>query len=298
MNQGEVFIQRPKDTGFCKKNTLNARGKVLDLRNPAVMGILNVTPDSFYDGGFHTSERDILVQCGKMLEEGALLVDIGGLSTRPGSEPVSEKEEQSRIKPVIQSLIKNFPEVNLSIDTYRASIAEMAVNEGAAMINDISGGDFDEKMFETIARLNIPYCIMHIQGQPSNMQENPSYKDVTREVFDHLKTKLLKLQTLGVKDVLVDPGFCFGKNLEQNYRLLNDLEIFSILSVPLLVGFSRKSMINKVIKTKPVNALNGTTVLNTIALMKGASVLRVHDVKEAFESIELVKALVGAHRSV
>lgn len=276
-----------KDSAFSKKSTINCGGKLLDLSITKVMGILNVTPDSFYDGGQHKDRTGILKYVKKMLKNGADIIDIGGVSTRPGASLIDEKEEHNRVIPVIQFIKKEFPDIILSIDTFRSEIARQALKEGAHIINDISAGNFDKKMFDTVVELNVPYIIMHMQGTPDSMQEEPVYKDVITEVMDFLLEKVQALKMAGVKDIIIDPGFGFGKTVANNYQILKKLDYFNCLNLPILVGISRKSMINNILKTKPKNALNGTTVLNTLALLKGANILRVHDVKEAKEAIKL-----------
>lgn len=253
------------------------------------MGILNVTPDSFYDGGKLGNERALIDLAQKHVEEGATFLDLGAVSTRPKATHVSEEEERQRLIPALKLLRAEFPEAVISVDTFRSPIAAMAVEAGAEMINDISGGTMDTHMFETVAKLQVPYVLMHIKGTPEAMQENPTYEDVVKEVFTHLMHRAAELQQLGLHDLIIDPGFGFGKTVEHNYRLLKNLDQFSQLGHPILVGFSRKSMINRVLGTMPQEALNGTSVLNTIALMHGASILRVHDVKEAVEAIKLVE---------
>jgi dihydropteroate synthase len=259
------------------------------------MGILNVTPDSFYDGGKFTQDSEIAARVTRMVEEGAAIIDIGGVSTRPGAQEVPEEEEWQRISPVMKLIRRLFPEIFISIDTSNSRIAERAVAEGGDLINDISGGEADTLMFETVARLKVPYVLMHIQGRPATMQINPVYENVTREVLHSLLERAGRLKSLGLKDIILDPGFGFGKNIEHNYQLLKDLELFTGSGYPVLAGFSRKSMINRVLGTTPETALNGTSVLNTIALMKGASILRVHDVKEAAEAVKLVTQLRSPH---
>ncbi|MCX6230029.1 MAG: dihydropteroate synthase [Bacteroidetes bacterium] len=256
-----------------------------------VMGILNITDDSFYDGGQHVTVTAALKHCAKMLDEGAAIIDIGASSTRPGAQLMSATEEAVKLLPVITAIRNEFPEAIISVDTYHASVAEMAVDNGAGIINDISGGEFDPGMFTTIARLKVPYVLMHIKGRPENMQQNPVYNNLMQEVMLYFSEKVNQLRALGVNDIIIDPGFGFGKTTEHNYELLQKLEVFSMLELPVLVGFSRKSMINKVLKCKPEDALNGTTVLNTIALLKGANILRVHDVKEAVEAIKITSML-------
>jgi dihydropteroate synthase len=276
-------------------NSLNCGGRLLFLDPPLVMGILNVTPDSFYDGGKFTQESEIAGRVTQMVEEGAAIIDIGGVSTRPGAPEVPEEEEWKRIAPVLKVVRRLFPEIFISIDTSHAGTAVKAVSEGGDIINDISGGEADTLMFETVARLKVPYVLMHIRGRPSTMQNNPVYENVTREVLHSLLERAGRLKSLGVKDIILDPGFGFGKNITHNYQLLKDLELFTGSGYPVLAGFSRKSMINRVLGTTPETALNGTSVLNTIALMKGVSILRVHDVKEAAEAVKLVTQLHSPH---
>ena len=251
------------------------------------MGILNITPDSFYDGGKHNNKKAWLEQTAVMLNEGAAIIDVGAVSTRPGADLLTEKQELDRLLPVLDSLVSNFPDIIISVDTFRSGVAEKAVQHGAAIINDISGGDFDKDMFETISKLQVPYIMMHIQGTPENMQQSPQYEDVVKEIIWLFAKKVNQLKLMGVNDIIIDPGFGFGKNLEHNFKLLSGLGEFKCFELPIMVGLSRKSMINKVLNTKPENGLNGTTVLNTIALMKGADMLRVHDVKEAVEAVML-----------
>jgi dihydropteroate synthase len=265
--------------------------KKLDLSTPAVMGILNLTPDSFYDGGrFDVPERAV-EQAVKMVDQGAAIVDIGAVSSRPFAEEVSEAVEWSRLEKVLPELVSTLPGTIISVDTYRADIAVKAAKAGAGMINDISGGQMDERMFGVIAGLEVAYVLMHIKGTPQNMQQNPQYDDVVEEVNGFFEQNLQRIRNWGVKTpVILDPGFGFGKSLEHNYHLLKALPDFKTLGCPILAGVSRKSMINKVLKTKPENACNGTTVVNTISLLQGADILRVHDVKEAVEAVKLVKA--------
>jgi len=258
-----------------------------------VMGILNLTPDSFFDGGKLKTGDDILEKVNQMINDGASMVDLGAQSTRPGASTINAEIEWSRLAGPLVLLRKNFPETIFSVDTFYAEVAEKATGEGADFINDVSGGTIDGKMFETIARLGVPYVLMHMQGNPQTMQQNPHYKDVVKEVINYFTEQILKLVELGIPDIIIDPGFGFGKTVEHNFELLSHLELFKIFDRPLLTGFSRKSMINKVIGTKAENALNGTTVLNTIALQKGANILRVHDVKEAVEAIKLTSQLVS-----
>ncbi len=282
-----------KDTFFQKKVTLNAGGKLIDLSTPKVMGIINVTPDSFFAGSRKTNVSDAVFMAEKMLNDGADLLDIGAYSSRPGATDISPQEETDRLLPVIEVIVKRFPEAVLSVDTFRASVAEVAVNAGAQIINDISGGDLDAQMFKTVAKLQVPYILMHMKGTPQNMQEKAQYEDVFAEVFDYFAEKVYRLKQLHVHDVVLDPGFGFAKTREQSFELLQQMQGFDLLDLPLLVGISRKGMIYKTLNGTAETALNGTTVLNTIALMNGASVLRVHDVKEAVEAVELFMAYQG-----
>ncbi len=271
-----------------RKRTINVGGDLLDLTDPCVMGIINVTPDSFYDGHTLNSEADILARVEEMVSEGAAIIDVGSVSTRPGAELISTKEELSRLIPAVRTIRKHFPEVIMSIDTFRSWVAVSVIDEiGPVMVNDISGGSLDEMMFETIGRLQVPYILTHIQGTPMNMQEDPYYTDVVREVSTELSDSVRRLTKLGVADVLIDPGFGFGKDIEHNYTLLNRLDSLKVFQLPVVVGLSRKSMIWKVLETDPVHALNGTTVVNTMALLGGADILRVHDVKQAIETIRI-----------
>jgi len=257
------------------------------LKTPQIMGIVNLTPDSFYDGGRYSSTQDILDKVGEMLQDGANIIDIGAYSSRPNAEHISETAEAQRLLPVIKLIVKEYPNAVLSVDTFRSEIARKVVDLGVHMINDISGGNMDQHMFETIAALQVPYVLMHMQGNPQNMQHNPSYKNVTEDVKDYLQLKLNQLHELGVNDVVLDVGFGFGKSLEQNYELLRNLREFKELKQPLLVGISRKSMLYKVLDTRPENALIATSVAHTIALLNGANILRVHDVKEAVEVLKI-----------
>lgn len=264
--------------------------KELDLNTPAVMGILNLTPDSFYDGGRFDSPKRALELATKMVEQGASIVDIGAVSTRPFAEEVSAEAEWSRLEKVLHELSRILPDTIISVDTFRAEIAIKAAEAGAGMINDISGGQMDQQMFGTIASLKVAYVLMHIKGTPQTMQQNPQYNDVVGEVYDFFEQNLNRIRNAGVKTpVILDPGFGFGKTLEHNYLLLQALPHFKTLGCPILAGVSRKSMVNRVLKTKPENALNGTTVLNTISLLQGADILRVHDVTEAIEAVKLVQ---------
>lgn len=283
-----------KNTFFSPKKSININGHLIDLSIPKVMGILNVTPDSFYDGGTYTSEKDILIQAGKLLSEGADFIDIGAVSTRPLAQEIDEEDELQRLLPALKSIKKEFPEAIISVDTYRASIAEKAVEYGAHMINDIGGGTLDTNMFAAIAKLNVPYILMHIQGTPQTMQKEPLYKSVVEDVAYFFSQQINQLKNLGVKDVILDVGFGFGKTLEHNYSLLKHLNYFQLFEMPLLAGISRKGMIYKPLATTPAEALNGTITANTIALLNGASILRVHDVKPAVEAITIVKQVTDA----
>ena len=271
---------------------INANGRLMDLSEPQVMGILNVTPDSFYAGSHGVTEGYIIDRIHQIMNEGASIIDIGACSTRPGADEVSIEEEMSRLRMGLELIRKHRPDAIVSVDTYRADVAKMCVEEyGAAIINDISAGQMDEQMFPTIARLGIPYIIMHMKGTPKDMQVNPQYDHFLKEVFYYFSEKVQRLRDLGVKDIIIDPGFGFGKTLEHNYELMNHLEEFALFELPLLVGVSRKSMIYKHLDITPEEALNGTTTLNTIALLKGASILRVHDVRQAMESIKIVQKM-------
>ncbi|MDO4462176.1 MAG: dihydropteroate synthase [Bacteroidia bacterium] len=271
---------------------INCRGKLLDLSaRPVVMGILNVTPDSFYDGGSYIADKDaIRRRVEDILEQGAGIIDVGGCSTRPGAADVTPEEEWQRLAVAFEIIQKYHPEVIVSVDTFRASVAKRSVQEGGvSIINDISAGTLDKDLLPTVAELNVPYILMHIQGDPQTMQQNPHYEDVTKDVILQLSNQLAEVRRLGIHDVIIDPGFGFGKTLEDNYKLMSDLEQFSVFELPLLVGISRKSMIYKLLGTSPSEALNGSTILNTVSIMKGANILRVHDVKEAVECVNILK---------
>ena len=276
---------------FYTNKTLNVRGRPLDLSTPKVMGILNVTPDSFYDGGKFTTEKSILEQVKKMLDEGVGIIDIGGYSTRPGAADIPVEEETARILGVIQMIVKTFPEAILSIDTFRSSVAKKAVEAGAAIVNDVSGGEQDPLMFEAVAALNVPYILMHMRGTPQTMTKLTDYENLIKDVADYFQKKIYRLRQLKVKDIIIDPGFGFAKTADQSFELLNHLDYFRILGVPILAGLSRKSMIWRTLSQVPEEALTGTIALNTTALLKGASILRVHDVKEAVACIKLIKRL-------
>jgi dihydropteroate synthase len=271
--------------------TINCRGKLIDLTSPKVMGILNITPDSFYDGGTHKNEDEVLKHVEQMLNEGATFIDIGAYSSRPNADHVSETDELKRIIPIVNLITKEFPEVLLSIDTFRSEVAKQCIEAGACMINDISAGKLDENMLHSIANLQVPYIMMHMRGNPKTMQNLTDYDDVVKDILYYFSERIAATNALGIKDVIIDLGFGFAKTIEQNFELLKKLELFKMIEKPLLVGVSRKSMIYKTLETSAKDALNGTSVLNTIALQKGASILRVHDVKEALECIKLVKSL-------
>jgi dihydropteroate synthase len=275
---------------FYTNQTLNVRGRLVSLSTPKIMGILNVTPDSFYDGGRYDSEQAITTQVEKMVVDGVTFIDVGGYSSRPGAEDVSVDEEIKRVSKAIKIIIKKFPEVILSIDTFRSQVAYAAIQEGACMINDISGGEQDAAMFELVANFQIPYILMHMRGTPKTMNQFSTYENLLKEIVDFFHRKIHQLQAHGIKDIVVDPGFGFAKTPQQNFELLNSLSYFKIVNKPLLIGLSRKSTIWKTLTTTADHALNGTTCLNTIALLKGANILRVHDVKEAMETVKLVLA--------
>lgn len=271
---------------------INVNGKLMDLSHPQVMGILNVTPDSFYAGSRQQTEADITCRTRQIVEEGASIIDIGAYSSRPNAEHITAEEEMRRLRTGLEIISRDYPQAVVSVDTFRADVAKMCVEEyGVALINDIAAGEMDADMFATVARLGVPYIIMHMQGTPQNMQMQPHYDNLLKEIFYYFSEKVQKLRDLGVKDIILDPGFGFGKTLEHNYELMSSLEEFSIFELPLLVGVSRKSMIYKLLGGTPEEALNGTTVLHTISLLKGAHILRVHDVKAAIETVKIVEQL-------
>jgi dihydropteroate synthase len=271
---------------------INIKGRLLDLRHPTIMGIINVTEDSFYPGSRYTSDEEILAIAGKMLEEGADILDIGGCSTRPGALDVPEENEKKRVCRATELILARYPEAVISVDTYRASVAgEAVINSGAAIINDISGGEMDKGMFPLVIRLNVPYIMMHMQGTPETMQSKPHYDDVVSDILFWFGQRIAQLQQAGVKDIILDPGFGFGKTTGHNFEILGRLNEFHIAGLPLLAGLSRKSMIWRTLNITPDDALNGTSALNMTALMKGASILRVHDVKEAKEVIILFEKI-------
>jgi dihydropteroate synthase len=274
--------------------TLNCKGKLLTIENPIVMGIINVTPDSFYEGSRFMGEENILQQAEKMLNEGADILDIGGQSTRPGSRELNDEEELSRIISPIKLLHQHFPEAIISVDTYHSKVAVEAVSAGASMVNDISGGNLDDDMLSTVGKLNVPYICMHMLGTPQTMQKEPVYENVTRQLLDFFINKIADCKKAGIHDVIIDPGFGFGKTIRYNFELLKNLSVFKMLEKPLMAGISRKSTIYKTLGVTANDALNGTTVINTIALLNGANILRVHDVKEAKEAVKLVSELQKA----
>ena len=268
--------------------TIDCNSKLLDLSTPAIMGILNLTDDSFYDGGQHNSIKKALLQTEKMLDDGAKIIDIGAYSSRPEAKHISLIEEWRRLEKTLQIINKEFPQAIVSVDTFRSEIARRSVDNGADLINDISAGNLDLEMFDTVAELHVPYIIMHMQGTPQSMQDNPHYNCIEKEVVNYFYVKIKTLEQKGVNNIIIDPGFGFGKTLEHNYQLLNNLEELHTLELPLLVGISRKSMIYKVLETDAKNSLNGTTAIHSLCLSKGASILRVHDVKEAVECVKLI----------
>lgn len=268
--------------------TINCKGQLIDLSTPKVMGILNITPDSFYDGGKYNSDTKILNLVEKMLNEGATFIDVGAYSSRPNAHHISEEEELNRLIPVLKLLINKFPEILISVDTFRSKVVQKSIEIGACMINDISGGTMDKQMFKTIGELKVPYILMHIKGTPKTMQINPTYENVTREVLKYFSEKILALKSEKVNDIILDVGFGFGKTLDHNYELLKNLNYFKTFDIPILTGISRKSMLYKLLDTSAKEALNATSIANTIALLNGTNILRVHDVKEAIETIKIV----------
>ena len=270
---------------------INIRGKLIDLSEPKIMGILNLTPDSFYDGGKYNEIKTALNQTEKMISQGAFFIDLGACSTRPGAKVISVDEEKKRLMPVLEKLIREFPETYFSIDTYRSSVAAEGLDLGAAMINDISGGQFDSKMMETVGKHSIPYVLMHISGKPENMQNKPQYKNVVKEVLFYFSKKVQQALEAGIIDIIIDPGFGFGKSMSHNYEILKNLELLKNIEFPLMIGISRKSMIYEKLGINSDQALNGSSVLNTVALLKGTNILRVHDVLQAKECVDLLQAL-------
>jgi dihydropteroate synthase len=271
--------------------TIRCKGQLIDLSTPKVMGILNVTPNSFFDGGKYKNESEMLSQVGKMLSDGATFIDIGAYSSKPSAAFVSEEEELQRIVPIVQLILEHFPETLISIDTFRSEVAKACIENGAALINDISAGILDDKMLEIVAKYNVPYIMMHMRGTPQTMQKMTSYENIVKEILFYFSERIAKARSLGINDLIIDPGFGFAKTLEQNYEVLQKLQLFEMLELPLLAGVSRKSMIYKTLHSSAEEALNGTTFLNAIALTKGAKILRVHDVKEAMECVTLFNKL-------
>lgn len=269
--------------------SINCKGKLIDLASPKVMGIINLTPDSFYDGGKYKSEKDILQQTEKMILEGATFIDIGAYSSRPGAIHISEEEELSRLLPVLELILQNFPNLLISIDTFRSNIAKIAIETGACMINDISAGNLDDNMFKTIASLQVPYIIMHMKGNPKNMQTNVDYNNLINDIIYYFSKKINELRALNINDVIIDVGFGFSKTIDQNYELLSNLNLFKYLELPILTGVSRKSMLYKFLNITSNEALNATSIANTIALQQGSNILRVHDVKEAIQTIKILE---------
>jgi dihydropteroate synthase len=272
--------------------TINCKGTLIDVSSPKVMGILNITPDSFYDGGAYKNESEILHQVEKMLFEGATFIDVGAYSSRPGAEHISEEVELKRIVPVMNLLIQNFPEILISVDTFRSKVAQETIHLGAAMINDISGGKMDANMFKTVANLQVPYVLMHMLGTPQNMQKNPIYKDVVQDIISFFAEQTFKLHQLQLNDIIIDVGFGFGKTIDHNFEILKNLSLFKNLDAPILAGVSRKSMLYNTLGISAQEALNATTSANTIALLNGANILRVHDVKEAVEAVKIVEQVL------
>ena len=272
-------------------STINCKGTLINLSTPKVMGIVNVTPDSFFDGGKLTDADAVEFQVEKMLQEGATFIDLGGYSSKPGAEFVSEAEELNRVIPVVKLLVEKFPDILLSIDTFRSEVAKQAIENGAALINDISAGLLDENMLETVAKLQVPYIMMHMKGTPKTMQSLANYEDLLKEMNFYFSERIAKARRFGLNDIIIDPGFGFAKTLEQNYELLQNLELLQFHDLPILAGISRKSMIYKALETAPEAALNGTTFLHAFCLQKGATILRVHDVKEAVECVKLMSQL-------
>jgi dihydropteroate synthase len=280
---------KAKDTFFYKKSTLNCHGKILSLASPVIMGILNVTPDSFYDGGQYTTPEQFMTQAERMIAEGATILDVGGYSSRPGAIDISIDEEINRVIPAIEGIRKLFPGTLISVDTFRSEVVRAAVQAGAAVINDISGGSLDGKMFATAAELKVPYILMHMRGTPRTMTQLTSYDDVVLEVITYFEQKIAQLRAAGVVDIIIDPGFGFAKTRDQNFELLRRLNELQLFELPVLAGLSRKSMTYKTLGIAASEALAGTIVLNTMALLQGANILRVHDVKEAVQTIKLVE---------
>ena len=273
--------------------TINLKGKLMNFSVPKIMGILNITPDSFYDGGIYNSKEKIQRQIEKMIISGVDIIDVGGYSSRPGAKDISIEDELNRVIPVIEIIKKKFPETIVSIDTFRSRVASEAIISGADIVNDISGGNLDSKMFETVSKHKVPYILMHMRGKPENMMSKTNYENVTKDVCKYFSQRINKAHSCGINDIIIDPGFGFSKTTQQNYELLNNLEFFKEFQRPIIIGISRKSMIYKTLNTTPDKALNGSSILHTISLMKGANILRTHDVKEAVECVKIVSQLKG-----
>ncbi len=271
---------------------INCKGELINLSTPKVMGIINITPDSFFSGSRARTDADILKKAEQMLKEGATFLDLGAYSSRPGAKDISEEEELNRLLPAIEIILKEFPEALLSLDTFRSKVAKMGIETGGAIINDISGGKLDENMLKTVAELQVPYILMHMQGNPQNMTDQNHYDDLLKDILFYFSERIDSARKLGINDLIIDPGFGFAKNIQQNFELLSKAELLQILDLPILIGLSRKSLIWKKLKIQPEEALNGTTVLNSIAIQKGATILRVHDVKEAMECIKLTSEII------
>lgn len=288
-NSYPMLITATANKFLKRKNTITLNGRLIDLSKPVVMGILNVTPDSFFDGGKYKTVKKVVRRAEEILEQGGTIIDIGAVSTKPGSEGISTKDEIERLLPAVKAVRKEFPQAFISVDTYRSWVALKVIEDcGPCIVNDVSGGNFDPHMFDTIGKLGVPYILMHMLGTPLRMQDNPVYEDIIRDISLFFTDRVKQLNKAGVKDVIIDPGFGFGKTLQQNYELLNRLDSFKVFQLPVMVGISRKSMINKLLGTKPEEALNGTSVINTLALMGGADLLRVHDVREAVEAVRIM----------
>lgn len=270
---------------------MNCGGKLVSLEHPIVMGIINLTSDSFYSGSRYENKTEIFSGIEKMLVEGAQIIDIGGMSSRPGAKIISEEEELLRVVPIVRQVVGHFPEAVFSVDTIRSAVAKAVIEEGAGIINDISAGKFDSAMYATIGRYHVPYVLMHMQNKPENMQENPKYENLLEDILDFFIEEVGKLRAENVKDIIIDPGFGFGKSLQHNYQILKKLHVFKILDLPIMAGLSRKSLIYKVLENQPEDALNGTTALHVFALQQGAKILRAHDVKPAMEVIKLFHQL-------
>ncbi len=280
-----------KDTFFSKKQTINFGGTLFDISSPIVMGIVNITPDSFYKGSRANTDNEIINRCQQIISEGSHIIDIGAYSSRPGADHISEDEELSRLIPALNIVRKNFPDAVISVDTFRSAVAQKAISDfGVQMINDISAGEMDDNMFDTVAKNRVAYVMMHIKGNPQTMQQNIEYKNFIQEIIQHFAVKINSAKKAGIFDIIIDPGFGFGKSLAHNYELLNRLDEFGIFELPILVGLSRKSMIYNVLESTADDALAGTIAANTLAMLKGANILRVHDVKETVDIIKIVSA--------